>query len=68
MDMFSGLNGEIVMDIKDYIRSNCGDSIANHIEFYINFYESILDSYDKFSDFSTIDNCQEFIEIVESEL
>lgn len=68
MDMFSGLNGEIVMDFKDYIRSQCGDNIANHIEFYVSFYERILTAYESYDDFESIDNCTRFIEDVECEL
>lgn len=44
MDMFSGVNNEVVMDVKDYIREKCGSDIAAHIEFYITFYERVLDS------------------------
>ena len=46
MDMFTGKDNEIVMDVKDYIREQCGDEVASHIEFYINFYEKVLDRYD----------------------
>ena len=46
MDMFSGINGEIVMDVKDYIREKCGNEIFDHIEFYITFYERVLSAYE----------------------
>ena len=46
MDMFSGVNGEIVMDVKDYIREKCGSEIFDHIDFYITFYERVLEAYE----------------------
>lgn len=67
MDMFTGIDNEIVMDIKDYIRSRCGDSIADHIEFYISFYESVLSAYSSYDNLEN-DNATAFIEDVVSEL
>lgn len=68
MDMFTGLNNTIVMDVKDYIREQCGSEIATHIEFYINFYEAVLAAYNKYDTFETVDNMESFIEDIECEL
>ena len=68
MDMFSGIDNEVVMDVKDYIREKCGDNIASHIEFYISFYENILTAYGNYDDLENDEQAQAFSENIECEL